>query len=426
MVDRTQYAAEAHTPKISLRQIFGRMGLREGLCRAAADGGLLSVEVFAMLGDTAGAVKTTLKTMIPVTALGTSDAEQELSLMQLSAIWHSCHALQGQFATRRARMEEDPNKVPELAQEDHAEFRARFVTAHPDVILLDAKEPHKKFVEKISRDFLVHGMVPYYTVAEIRTRADSIIQKSGLSKNAEDLLTISKADEPDQVTDVQALINRVHALFMALEYLNICTYSKKAGPLKYMQELELFRAECPGLPNLMAADALIRKKVHRLQSEQRQLYPTFEDAMLEVLNNHKYIWNDARTKAALSRVEKKKDEVPEESDRVLETPPKSSPNKRRKRRARDKELMREAKIARRAKTEATPKAKAGAKVDKVDKDKRIPESEWKAITQAAGSVTGPKRCHYYNSSMGCSLGDKCRFKHLCMVCGSAHSMVGNH
>ena len=123
MVDRTQYADEAHTPKISLRQIFGRMGLREGLCRAAADGGLLSVEVFAMLGDTAGAVKTTLKTMIPVTALGTSDAEQELSLMQLSAIWHSCHALQGQFATRRARMEEDPNKVPELAQEDHAEFR---------------------------------------------------------------------------------------------------------------------------------------------------------------------------------------------------------------------------------------------------------------------------------------------------------------
>ena len=346
--------------------------------------------------------------------------------MQLSAIWHSCHALQGQFATRRARMEEDPNKVPELAQEDHAEFRARFVTAHPDVILLDAKEPHKNFVEKISRDFLVHGMVPYYTVAEIRTRADSIIQKSGLSKNTEDLLTISKADEPDQVTDVQALINRVHALFMALEYLNICTYSKKAGPLKYMQELELFRAECPGLPNLMAADALIRKKVHRLQSEQRQLYPTFEDAMLAVLNNHKYIWNDARTKAALSRVEKKKDEVPEESDRVLETPPKSSPNKRRKRRARDKELMREAKIARRAKTEATPKAKAGAKVDKVDKDKRIPESEWKAITQAAGSVTGPKRCHYYNSSMGCSLGDKCRFKHLCMVCGSAHSMVGNH
>ena len=173
MVDRTVYADDAHTPKIALRQIFGRMGLPQALCRSAADGGLLSVEIFAMLGDTAQAVKTSLRTMIAEADLGTTDAARELALMQLAAVWHACHALQGQFATRRARMEEDPNKVPEMAQEDHAEFRARFVQAHPDVILLDAKEPHKKFVEKLSRDFLVHGMVPYYSVAEIRTRSDS-------------------------------------------------------------------------------------------------------------------------------------------------------------------------------------------------------------------------------------------------------------
>ena len=93
-------------------------------------------------------------------------------------------------------------------------------------------------------------MVPYYEVSEIRTRADSIVQKTGLTKNAEDLLTVSKADEPDQVTDVQTLLHRVHALFMAMEYLNICTYSRAAGPLKYLQELEQFKADCPGLPYL--------------------------------------------------------------------------------------------------------------------------------------------------------------------------------
>jgi len=253
-----------------------------------------------MLGDAAAAVKTALRTVVPTAALGANAAEQELALMQLAAVWHSCHALQGQFATRRARMEEDPNKVPEMAQEDHAEFRSRFVTAHPDVILLDAKEPHKKFVEKISRDFMVHGMVPYYPVAEIRTRADSIVQKTGLTKNAEDLLTISKAEEPDQVTDVQTLLHRVHALFMALEYLNICTYSRAAGPLRYLQELEQFKADCPGLPYIVAADALIRKKVHRLQSEQRESFATFEAALAEVLNNHKYCGrrdDEARTKA---------------------------------------------------------------------------------------------------------------------------------
>ena len=134
MVDRTTYSDEARTPKIALRQIFGRLGLRQELCKLAADSGLLSIEVVAMLGDTAAAVKATLKTLVDAAALGAdeSEAARELSLMQIAAVWHACHALQTQFATRRAKMEEDPSKVPEMAQEDHAEFRGRFVRNHPD------------------------------------------------------------------------------------------------------------------------------------------------------------------------------------------------------------------------------------------------------------------------------------------------------
>ena len=89
-----------------------------------------------MLGDTAAAVKATLKTLVDPAALGADEAARELSLMQIAAVWHACHALQTQFATRRAKMEEDPSKVPEMAQEDHAEFRGRFVRNHPDVVLL--------------------------------------------------------------------------------------------------------------------------------------------------------------------------------------------------------------------------------------------------------------------------------------------------
>ena len=235
--------------------------------------------------------------------------------------------------------------------------------------------------------------------------------------------------KPDQVTDVQTLLNRIHALFMAMEYLNICTYSRTAGPLRYLQELEQFRSECPGLPNLMAADALIRKKIHRLQAEQRQLYPTFEDALKEVLNNHKYLWNDARTKAVLSKFDqKKKEDLEDPQDKVeIDQPDKPSPNKRKNQRLRNKELLREAKEARLVKKEQfDKKPKASSKDAKIDKDKRIPDTEWKAIAQAAKSVAGPKRCHYFNSSMGCALADKCRFKHLCMVCGASHPMVGNH
>ena len=317
MVDRTTYASEDQTPKIALRQIFARHGLSEQLCRAAADNGLLSVEVFAMLGDTAAHAKEGIKALIPADQLGAVQAERDLATMQLAAVWLACQALQTQFASRRARMEEDPNKIPELAQEDHAEFRARFVRVHPDVILIDAKEPRKKFVEKLNRDYLVNGMVPYYTMSEVRTRADTIVQKSGLTKNAEDLLTVSKADEPEAVTDVHVLMNRIHAFFMALDYLNICSYSRAAGPLDYLQQLEQFRIECPSLPFVMMADNLIRKKAFRLQAEQRDKYNSYEAALKEVLTNHKYLWNDARTKALLSRVDHRRDHETAQPDRSV-------------------------------------------------------------------------------------------------------------
>ena len=205
-----------------------------------------------------------------------------------------------------------------------------------------------------------------------------------------------------------------------LEYLNICGYSRAAGPLRYMQELEQFRIDCPGLPYVMAADSLIRKKIYRLQSEQRETYGSFQEALLEVINNHKYLWNDARTKAVLAKVERKDHEPVREPDQVqMSDSPAKSPNKNKKKRARNKELLKEAKQLKKAQEK-------DQKPPKVERDKRIPEAEWKSISQAASAVSGEKRCHFYNSSMGCSMGDKRRFKHTCMKCGARHPMVGNH
>ena len=173
---------------------------------------------------------------------------------------------------------------------------------------------------------------------------------------------------------------------------------------------------------MMAADTLIRKKVYRLQSEQRETYGSFQAALLEVIENHKYLWNDARTKASLAKLDRKEPVQAPEPDQVQEEAPNkpSTPNKNRKRRARNKELLKEAKQLKKAhssEVKATPK---------VERDKRIPEAEWKSISSAASTVTGEKRCHFYNSSMGCAMGDKCRFKHSCMKCGAQHPMVGNH
>ena len=200
MVDRTTYDA-ARTPDLPLRQVFGRQRLPPDLCKLVADRRLLTVETFAMLGDNIAAVKTTLQAMIPdATDLGPDGPSQELALTSLAAVWKTCSTMQDHFAARRAGMEEDPSKIPEIPGEDHAEFREIFVGRHPDVLLPHHREPHRKFVERVQRDFLVHGSVKFYEVGEIRTRKETIAQKSGLTKNAEDLLRVVAVDQPVSYT----------------------------------------------------------------------------------------------------------------------------------------------------------------------------------------------------------------------------------
>ena len=301
MVDRTEYN-DTHVPDLAVRQVFGRQRVKSELCKLAADAGLLTVETFAMLGDDIAAVKATLKAMIPEAAsLGTDVPEQELALTSLAAVWKTCSTMQDHFATRRAKMEEDPSKVPEIPGEDHAEFREVFVSRHPDVLLPMHREPHRKFVERVQRDFLVHGFVHFYEVGEIRTRNEQIAQKTGLTKNAEDLLRVVMVDQPSAASSESQVMDKLHAFFITLEYLNICEFSVKAGPLKYLSELEEWRQENRGLAPLLTVDTLIRKKVHRVSSDQRKQFSTFSKALLEVLTNHKQLWNDARSSAELDK-----------------------------------------------------------------------------------------------------------------------------
>ena len=301
MVDRTVYTPEK-TPDLPLRQVFGRQRVQQDLCKLAADSGLLTVETFAMLGDDIASVKATLKNLVPDHArFGTDGPAQELALTSLAAVWKTCSTMQDHFAARRAKMEEDPSKVPEIPGEDHAEFREVFVNRHPDVLLPPHREPHRKFVERVQRDFLVHGFVHFYEVGEIRTRNEQIAQKTGLSKNAEDLLRVVMVDQPSAASSETQVMDKLHAFFITLEYLNICEFSYEAGPLRYLAELEEWRHENRGLALLLTVDTLIRKKVHRVSSDQRKKFTNFSAALKEVLTNHKQLWNDARSSAELDK-----------------------------------------------------------------------------------------------------------------------------
>ena len=114
-------------------------------------------------------------------------------------------------------MEEDPSKVPEIPGEDHAEFRETFVSRHPDVLLPPHIGNHTaSFVERVQRDYLVHGFVHFYEVGEIRTRNENIAQKSGLTKNAEDLLRVVMIDQPSAASSEAQVMDKLHAFFITL------------------------------------------------------------------------------------------------------------------------------------------------------------------------------------------------------------------
>ena len=426
MVDRTIYP-DGKAPDLALRQVFGRQRLPTALCLLMAETGLSTVETFAMLGDTIAGVKTTMKTLInDDTKLGPNHATQELSLTSLAAVWKTCSSLQEHFAARRAKMEEDPTKVPEIPGDDHAEFREQFVGRHPDVLLPPHREPHRKLVERIQRDFLVHGAVPFYQVGEFRTRSEQVIQKSGISKTADDLIKVVAVDQPVQAASEAQVLDKLHCFFVALEYLNICEFTVAAGPLKYLAELEEWRHENKGLALLLTVDTLIRKKVHRLNHDRRKEFSTFSKALLEVLVNHKQIWNDARSSAELDKFKQAGHQDPETPNRSTKrarspserdhSPLKASPKqkKNKARRVRQKAVL--------AKAKATIAGSAPKKTP--SRDDRIPEKEWKAIT--GFKYSGKRRCPFFNSSLGCRFADGCRNAHACVECGAAHAWHGNH
>jgi hypothetical protein len=101
----------------------------------------------------------------------------------------------------------------------------------------------------------VDGTVPFYEVGEMRVRTDTISQKRGLVTGAEALLKLSKEDVlKDVVATEEEVVYRLNAFFMALEMLNICSYSVPDWPIRDMKELASFRKETPGLAALLRVD----------------------------------------------------------------------------------------------------------------------------------------------------------------------------
>ena len=188
MVDRAVYPAGTE-PAAAVRQIFARSKVPSEVRLLFADADFRSVEMITVLGDTRDKVRARFTTVCGgEAALGATDKEKEKTLLWACAVWAACSKLYEVSSTQRAKMESDPNIIPSVPRDDVADFRSRFEAVHPDIVLLDCKEPDKKFIERLNRDFMVDSMVLCYDVGEFRRRSETIVSKTGMAPTA-DLLT---------------------------------------------------------------------------------------------------------------------------------------------------------------------------------------------------------------------------------------------
>jgi len=428
MVDRTVYP-QGDRPSQAVCQIFARAKVPEVVCLKFGAADLRTVEMISVLGENHEKVRLSFTRICGGDqALGNDDREREKTLLWACVVWTACSKLHEVSSIQRAKMESDPRVIPSLPQDDMADFRSRFVLSHPDVILLPCREPHKKFVERMHRDFTIDSIVPCYDVGEFRRRNEQIAQKSGLAPSADLLVRMVQVDDlRTTVVNEAEVFDRITAFFVALEYLNICAFNEAEGTLRYFRELQIFNREWPGMFVLLKADKLIRTEVYRLNTDERPKFPSFSEALRNVLDTKHYLWDRAKTEYEISKMRG--------SSLASEALP---PSDRGVKRIADAEdvthgsgTMTRSK-RRRLRTEAKAKPKP---VEKTPQIVQARPEKGKGKGKTKGMAVNPDlwakiaefnsgKCKFFNAGK-CKFGDKCKDPHACCSCGGAHAFAGS-
>lgn len=140
MADSTNYTAE-NTPELAVRQILLKSRAPENLGVALANLGFIDPDSWSAIADFQSDFKEAVKGLVTEADLSVDERSRNATLILLTAAWKKCTALASCLDTRRARLEEDPHRIPEIGVQDHSQMRTNFQARHPDVILVDFKEP---------------------------------------------------------------------------------------------------------------------------------------------------------------------------------------------------------------------------------------------------------------------------------------------
>ena len=295
-------------------------------------------------------------------------------------------------------------------------------------------EPRKRFLEKLQREITVHGRIFYCELAEVRLASEEILSKPSFTATADQLLKLTR-------TDVSLLI--------AFEFHGLKEYSRsreiegvwKGEGIDYYTAVNQRRQKTPGMLFIVTADALFRKRVHKVLRERRHECPNLLAAFVYVLREHRDSWSEARLEVL---------STPQRTSAAAPTPTHeaSGPSDRKKRMRLtrgEKNRAQEARIEaleynnkhkwsrpslqtppalRDSKNSTSSQAPPALRDNRNStlRPRRVPDTEWKAMSNLG--PTG-RRCKFWNSSCGCHQPD-CGFEHKRLECGGDHRWVDRH
>ena len=451
--DLTVYDTDPEkVPDRDLRQIFVAAHLPTEMRKASADASLTSIDAWAVLGDTIAEVKAQLALVIGTENLGDTDQKRASSLLFLAAVWKKCSSISTLRDTARVRLEEEPHRIPAMQDGDYETARATFKAAHPNIVLLADREPHRRFLDKLLRDHTLSDTTKCYQLGEVWLRSDLIPTTEGVHKNVQSLLAAASIEGDVNPGHGEEIMRRITALHIGLEMvgrmaldLTTCTTVGgetvfAGGGQSYIKELEERRSDCKWPGFLQIADWMFRKKVNELQVDHKESFSSLPAAYNEVLKNHHYIWTEARQAAmeeakgepSTKTITKHNDDDDNDYDDNVTT------GKKRKRGGRKqtvKNLKEENKALKNqvsgtgAASSNDPRGSKGGGGKGDGKKQQIPQEEYTALIAALKGKPRHEFCIFDCSSLGCSFGSSCRnaAKHnKCPVCGGSHNWYANH
>ena len=457
-IDTTVYALEK-TPQQNLRSMFACQDLNPAMRKAIADKGILTIDVFAQLGtDGKSAVERLLKLGGLTEAMPAGEDDKELESLKLAAIWSLCGKMSEVRSTYELKYAEDPSKIPVIPAHERIVMRAAWLFNHAELKpLLDVQtEPHDRFVDRLKRDFTVNGRVSFLEAVEFRVKADKVVYAPGVGRTLEDLLQQTREELPGEVSTEESLINRVFAFHIALEYLGIASKDDFTHIfMRYWADLRKFNKEYPGLRVLIKADRLVRGEVEKLIEDKPGT--AYGAALKAVLDTQPTLMLSAVLKmevelAQAARGQKRPAEATHAealpsagtlaSQRAGAGPPPTSGVARKKRlqKQRASERLEAAPSAAvtqsRATAQVTRSSEPGfarfapapggrpneRKKTREDPARRIPVGEYDVLS----GLPNKQHCLHWNSTLGCTFGESCRFKHRCRLCDGEHRWCERH